>query len=481
MGGTSSAEEVSLCITSLFGKEMDSVSWDYGMLDGKDQWRPFLYAYRNAMRAKFPRYSSDPRDIPSCPAVLANHANFLSNAAFGTMERRGLTTLGMNAGWRDQAARSIPDSMEGGITQKEIDALPPMIQYFRCKGSETAGDCKYHKYNFTVCGKREYQANWHPGYKNNALDGNLMAFSYMEAMGEALEELARLEPKKLEKSKDDRKARVQKLFDELVAEEQSRYGAVLSGGFPGGRKNQWPKRGGFEYRDFANKTTFCHIARLPAEQRFRGFLTENFDLTTYNTNVDRYFDDGFLQDEVMNQEIGKGIPFVNPEPHRKNEFVLVHVQQEVCLEAPTYLDRKDGFLLSSLHGWRGLTLPNDSEKEYYNEFDAKNAKGWIHICLAGCRWGKCEKNDLGKGLAKPIGARRGNAAQLGLVEMTINGIEVAEYESGECMLLVRGDVPSNDPKRYEWPPNEKGRWELKARIVPGSVYSYVKFSSFIIM
>ena len=65
--------------------------------------------------------------------------------------------------------------------------------------------------------------------------------------------------------------------------------------------------------------------------------------------------------------------------------------------------------------------------------------------------------------------------------MTINGIEVAEYEWGECMLLVRGDVPSTDPKRYEWPPNEKGRWELKARIVPGSVYSYVKFSSFIIM
>jgi hypothetical protein len=32
MGGTPSGEEVSLCFNSIFGRDVDSITWDYGMV-----------------------------------------------------------------------------------------------------------------------------------------------------------------------------------------------------------------------------------------------------------------------------------------------------------------------------------------------------------------------------------------------------------------------------------------------------------------
>lgn len=33
MGGSTSGEEISLCIEEIFGKEIDSLSWDFGQND----------------------------------------------------------------------------------------------------------------------------------------------------------------------------------------------------------------------------------------------------------------------------------------------------------------------------------------------------------------------------------------------------------------------------------------------------------------
>ena len=475
MGGTASNGEIALCSTSLFGKDLDSVSWDYGMLDGKTQAWQYLFGVRNSIRSQFPAYSSDPRDIPSRPAVFGNQVNFRSNAAFSQLEKRGLTTLTYSFTWRKLVFDMIPDTQgPGGET------LPPLLKYMKCSVTPGGkGPCGRHKYNTTFCPARTYQANWHPGFKEQIMDGNLMAFGIIEAFEEALDELEKLEPKKKEKP-NDKAARLQKLFDEYNAEEQARYDAVLKAGLPGGKNMGWP---GGKFREVvpmleeASRISFCHIARLPAEIRFRGLLTENFNLTTINSNIERRLDDGYYEDDVLAKE-ARGIPFVNDDPKRKDDFVLVHVSQEYCPEEPTYLDRKDAFFLSSLHGWRSVILPNDSEAQFYNEFDATKARGWVQICPAGCKWGKCEQGDIHDAIRKGK-----NRDAYGTLEMEVNGIQVAGYEptgNGDCVLLRRADVGEEDLKRYEFP-HKDGRYHIRARIKKGPQYGYARISAFIFM
>eukprot|EP00957_Ditylum_brightwellii_P009586 722830-Ditylum_brightwellii.AAC.1 len=36
MGGYSSGPEIALCMEAIFGSDIDAISWDYGMTDGRD-------------------------------------------------------------------------------------------------------------------------------------------------------------------------------------------------------------------------------------------------------------------------------------------------------------------------------------------------------------------------------------------------------------------------------------------------------------
>jgi hypothetical protein len=56
---------------------------------------------------------------------------------------------------------NIPDSL--GLPSKEIDALPPMLKYFKCKDGLEKNECdEGHKYT-EQCPKRFGKASWHPG------------------------------------------------------------------------------------------------------------------------------------------------------------------------------------------------------------------------------------------------------------------------------------------------------------------------------
>jgi hypothetical protein len=91
MGGTESAEEVALCSNSIFGRDVDSISWDYGMTDGHDQWKMTMYFYRAARMAKLRDSLSQPENIPHRPSLLGIHQGDDYNQVLQTFQEMGAT------------------------------------------------------------------------------------------------------------------------------------------------------------------------------------------------------------------------------------------------------------------------------------------------------------------------------------------------------------------------------------------------------
>ena len=91
MGGTESAEEVALCSNSIFGRDIDSISWDYGMTDGHNQWKMTMYFYRAARIAKLKDSLSQPGNIPHRPSLLGIHQGDDYNQVLQTFQEMGAT------------------------------------------------------------------------------------------------------------------------------------------------------------------------------------------------------------------------------------------------------------------------------------------------------------------------------------------------------------------------------------------------------
>ena len=52
-----------MCFTSIFGKDIDSFTWDYGMTDGRQYHKIILYAYGAAKLARLNDHLSQPGNI----------------------------------------------------------------------------------------------------------------------------------------------------------------------------------------------------------------------------------------------------------------------------------------------------------------------------------------------------------------------------------------------------------------------------------
>jgi hypothetical protein len=373
-------------------------SWDYGMTDGGALWAFTMYAYRAAglslLRWQFS--SSQPGNIVYRPALVAiNQAAGVSMIA-KYMQELGMTTLGLDSGMYQQILEAVPDMF--GKSEKEIDATPPYIQYLKCEGGIESGDpgCRDHKFNKTVCENRKYRTSWHPGWKVQALTGNLMAITMLDAVEDALQGLMDMDLKATGDDVEEAKKLVSKKLGDLDREESMDYKKIFSEPFPDEVKlhmdRLWPEDAKAHLTDmdlesFFKKTSFCHTALLPSEIRFKGLLTNN--LTTAGTILDQVYDKGvYLSDIYRSEKPGpktgnSPAPYKDPLHEEKNgEMRLVTNGFQNC---PEYLnlDIKDWFHTSSVSdGWQTLVLPNDSEKKYYNEFDTKNSKGYILVCLS---------------------------------------------------------------------------------------------------
>lgn len=77
----------------------------------------------------------------------------LHDAGFSTFHAQGDLDYRMQEG--------TPDTI--GLKSKEIEAMPPMLKYFKCNGAMEKNECdEGHKYT-EQCPQRFGKASWHPG------------------------------------------------------------------------------------------------------------------------------------------------------------------------------------------------------------------------------------------------------------------------------------------------------------------------------
>lgn len=155
MGGTASGVEIAVCAKEIFGNDVDMVSWDYGMCDGRDHQRMELYARRIAL-------------IPTMPAVVALNPG-KDRGRVGVVRHltdRGMTALAMDHGTVNSRISKFPNCAD--MEKDAIDQLPKYVQYFQCAGGVENGQvCGAHKWTDTgdaTCEKRKFRTSWHPGW-----------------------------------------------------------------------------------------------------------------------------------------------------------------------------------------------------------------------------------------------------------------------------------------------------------------------------
>ena len=157
MGGTTSGEVVALCLESIFGRDVDVVTWDYGMTDSghHDHWKQLLYTYQTAR-------------LPHRPVAIG--LDFVSDKTrikiYAELEVLGMATLYQNHTFFNRVKNGIPDTqlLLGG--DAAIEQMPPMVKRFKCGGAFEKGDpgCRDEKYNMMDCIHRKGQTSWHPGW-----------------------------------------------------------------------------------------------------------------------------------------------------------------------------------------------------------------------------------------------------------------------------------------------------------------------------
>jgi len=428
MGGMSSAPELALCQESIFGIDADVLTWDFGMTDVPHNWKHALYLSRAGVH----------RNHPAVVSInIHGFDNDLKVGLHKDIENRGVAAFYLKGDSIRDMEDPLPDML--GMNQKEIDAEPDYVRYFKCNKEIEKDDpgCGDHKYNEAVCPNRRHKAPWHPGFKVNALYGNLMAFFLIENLGDAIQEL-------LNEDYDP----VQKL-EELKKEEEKEYEELFV------KSSDLPKETISDFIDetlmsqidpniIYNHPALCYTALLPSEIRYEGIL-KGEDEETNKTAILNH-EQGIMKVAAEKERSQDGMRIVKDDPG-----------QPPC-EVLTFIDYKDYFYSNEKDGWTHLTIPNDSEKKYV---DITPYKGMVVICFIKCDWNKCDDGDVR------------NTTSL---QMKVNDVDVVDFTPiNQCAILKH-------QKGYVFP-SSNNKYKIEVFVVPaemGQPKHYTRITSMIL-
>ena len=390
MGATKSFPEISFCAESIFGNDVDLLTWEYGMTDGNGQawvYRPAMYFARAALLDSFPvMMSTDPM------------SSKIHDDLVNEYEEHGLSIFNMDQQSFKALVEGFPDMF--GMSQERINSLPPYVRYFRCEGKVENGEpgCADAKYSKGVCDDRKGKASWHPGYRYQALVGNTIATFLSQVLEDVVIELERVKPNPheqlalLQRNLDEdrelfRRHSHESFIIDLLKEEAFKDDPRTKDDLLKLARGMFKSEG------------FCHTARLTSQIRYSGVLTES-SLTGDERGG---YDEGFSFETWSPDQNADIFPLIFDPAVREQCSVVL---------APDY---RDFFFTSGMDpNGRHLVLPNSRELEAYS-FRAESAN--LVICLAVCEWGKCPPGqvDLQKGFNDVSQSR-----------LTVNGVQATE-------------------------------------------------------
>lgn len=262
------------------------------------------------------------------------------------------------------------------------------------------------------------------------MNGNFLAMWISHIMEDALNTLVEKES-------------VTGYLDQLRTEEKADYDKFLTEALP--NKTVTMLEGMKLPRDvdkqiFFKGSNFCHSARLPAEIRHLGILTE----------TDQVGEDSY------EQGVSSGAAERAKPPEDKSMFLVSEGKKQDC-PVPLNKDYKDHFYVHNKHGWLELTLPNESEKKAYDT--GRSLTGYVVVCFTTCNWGKCPKGNF-----------IGPDFEQGKAEMEVNGVKATSYTK----IMQNCNFVGN-AEGHVWKPNEDGKFQIRAKT--NEEGSYLRFSS----
>ncbi|KAL3913446.1 MAG: hypothetical protein SGILL_006488 [Bacillariaceae sp.] len=420
MGGTSSAAEMSMCWKEIFGDDTDFFSWDFGMMDTGNAWRMFHFASRG-FRGR------------NRPPLLRE---------LDELQREG-----------------IPDTM--GLKSKQIDALPPMLKYFKCNDGLESNECDDgHKYT-EQCPNRFGKASWHPGFKVHALRGHSIALFLIQTLVSAVDDLVSFESEgldalleRLQKEEREHYEQSFRKLDDYVKSDELREKAT---GKDMDYRNldQLPASDVDMVYTMLRGDSICHISRIPSQIRYNGHLTMSDKVGGPSVWGQETYDLGIELEtaEGMNKASLQSVPLV-----WKKENA---VRQSECpfIIAP---DAKDFFYIHHDFGWQPLTIPNDATRKEYG-YDATKLKGVVTLILQVCDWGNCPDGFL---------TREAFQDQEGW-EVEVNGLPVTNIT-----VIGNGAMVAHNGNGITFPPGPNGDFVLKFHVAKPQ--SYLRVTSVII-
>ena len=352
------------------------------------------------------------------------------------MEESGLPIIHMVQSEFNEIFARIPDTL--GLSQEEIDRMPPMLRYFKCDNQVESGEpgCGDNKFSNDHCTDRKFRVSWHPGWKWHGLYGNIMALTLTDILEDALKFLVEKETYNTEE-----------LLRELIDDEGQDYDKFFASNLTDfGNNGIVPKeeQDKLDMRMVLRKRPFCRICRLPAQARYLGLMTETppGGMLHYEKGIS-------LMEARQNPNVGGQMRLIFEEKDRQQ-----------C-EIPLNQDYKDYYIVTGKDDWQYITIPNDREAQHYG--DGEPLQGLIMLTMPGCDWGQCPDDDI-----------RASGYEEGTIEMEINGIKVTSATLASGSHFVRhGD------KELFFPSNNEGRFEIRVKLNAKET-SFTRFSAFTI-
>jgi len=498
MGGTDSASEVALCVDSIFGIDIDALSWDFGMTDGRNRWKMLLYAYHAGMQNPFIHEDNNNIHDNHLLDHIVSPVSFFAfniNREIPTVESIGHT--GMPTFYQDSGAYkklvkdNIPDTL--GLSETEIQSMPEFVKTFKCGGALENGDphCGDEKFNDEVCHARKFKTSWHPGWKDHGLLGKLISLFFVELLTDAVKEVAAMTANISSSSIIDRN----RLFQELQSKEKMEYERF--------KKNEVPKAAATEIFKTHHKRnpidsdlkendqfdfietwfksrSFCHTALLPADIRYRNILTDHIALSTIDNRISNGYqldyDMGTSEDSIKQQLARNRLKDTS---NGNVQLVYALKQRQKC-SIPLNIDHKDQFEIHQEEGLVSMQIPNNAEKSFYFINDGQNnrnnepLKGIIMLCLVRCDWGKCPRGNINNEDIAPLPTEENPVNHKELLQIEINGVPVSSYSYvGGCHALKSEKIG------YKWSTNQLNQYDIQIRILKAK--SYLRISSIAII
>jgi hypothetical protein len=199
----------------------------------------------------------------------------------------------------------------------------------------------------------------------------------------------------------------------------------------------------------ANEPNFCRTARLPAQARFKGLVTES-NQTGFKT-----YDHGISDQEALSGA------------STDTEYMKLIWDEEERYECPAdlWLDFKDSFYVHYRDSTKKLIIPNDSEIREYDPTGGyhKHLAGVIAICKKQCDWG-CPDDDL-----------KEDAIRDGRVEIQVNGQMVSRdfiKFADDCNFLL----PESGGIKFK--SNSVGKFEVAVKVLEEG--KFTRFSAIVV-